>query len=97
MKRYVTPRQIRWQTLIPNSTTSACPLLLRYKARSFPDTLSESEASAWETWRTERVKKQLPDFMKSLQRLATNLVMTNPQLFLLRIETMGGEYCSGSD
>lgn len=47
-------------------------LLLRYKARNFPDTLSESEAVEWEMWRSERIKKQLPGFMKSLQRLATS-------------------------
>lgn len=46
-------------------------LLLRYKARSFPDSLSEGEAAAWETWRSKRIKSQLPGFMKSLQRLAT--------------------------
>lgn len=47
------------------------PLLLRYKARSFPDSLSESEAAAWEAWRAERIKRQLPSFIKALQRLAT--------------------------
>lgn len=45
------------------------PLLLRYKARSFPDALSESEAAQWEAWRAERINKQLPSFMKALQRL----------------------------
>lgn len=44
-------------------------LLLRYKARSFPDSLSESEATAWEAWRADRIARQLPDFMKALQRL----------------------------
>lgn len=47
------------------------PLLLHYKARNFPRILSEDEAKAWEAWRSERIKRQLPDFMKSLQRLAT--------------------------
>lgn len=46
-------------------------LLLRYKARSFPDTLSEDEARAWEQWRADYVKAQLPGFIKSLQRMAT--------------------------
>lgn len=46
------------------------PLLLRYKARSFPNTLTESEVAAWEAWRGERIKKQLPGFMKALERLA---------------------------
>ncbi|MDB5165781.1 MAG: Exodeoxyribonuclease [Candidatus Saccharibacteria bacterium] len=48
------------------------PLLLHYKARNFPSVLSEDEAVDWEQWRSERVARQLPDFMKSLQRLATS-------------------------
>jgi exodeoxyribonuclease I len=48
------------------------PLLLHYKARSFPTTLSEDEAVTWEEWRSQRVTRQLPDFMKSLQRLASS-------------------------
>jgi len=47
------------------------PLLLHYKARNFPRILSEDEAKAWEQWRSERIRRQLPDFMKSLQRFAT--------------------------
>ena len=46
------------------------PLLLHYKARSFPNALSEAEATAWEQWRTERIQRQLPGFMKALERLA---------------------------
>lgn len=58
------------------------PLLLRYKARSFPDTLTESEMAEWETWRAERIKKQLPSFMKSLERLA--MTSDESQQFLLQ-------------
>lgn len=46
------------------------PLLMRYKARSFPNALTENEAAAWEQWRTERIRRQLPGFMKALERLA---------------------------
>ncbi len=46
-------------------------LLLHYKARNFPRVLSESEVAAWDAWRSERLQRQLPGFMKSLQRLAT--------------------------
>lgn len=56
----------------PEFTDERLPsLLLRYKARNFPDALSESEAATWEAWRGERIKRQLPGFMKALQRLAT--------------------------
>lgn len=47
------------------------PLLLRFKARNYPSTLSEDEAQQWEAWRAEYINTQLPQFMKSLQRLAT--------------------------
>ncbi len=46
------------------------PLLLRFKARNYPSALSESEARAWEEWRADYINSQLPQFMKSLQRLA---------------------------
>ena len=46
-------------------------LLLHYKARNFPRTLTEAEVAVWEEWRTARINRQLPGFMKSLQRIAT--------------------------
>lgn len=45
------------------------PLLLHYKARNYPRTLSSAEAREWEQWRTQRISNQLPAFMKSLQTL----------------------------
>ena len=48
------------------------PLLLHYKARSFPKALREQEAVQWEEWRATRITKQLPGFMASLQRIAQN-------------------------
>ncbi len=47
------------------------PLLLHYKARNYPRTLSQDEMAAWETWRSARLQRQFPGFMQSLQRLAT--------------------------
>lgn len=47
------------------------PLLLHYKARSYPRILSEAEMAQWEAWRAERLGRQLPSVMKSLQRLST--------------------------
>ena len=55
----------------PDFTDERLPsLLLHYKARNFPGVLTEDEAVSWEKWRSNRVAGQLPDFMKSLQRLA---------------------------
>ena len=48
------------------------PLLLHYKARSYPRSLSESEVAEWEAWRSKRLKSQLPYFMKALSRLAAD-------------------------
>lgn len=45
-------------------------LLLRYKARSFPSTLSEDEHAAWETYRANKLKANLPTFLSTLEKLA---------------------------
>ncbi len=58
------------------------PLLLHYKARNYPKTLSQDEQKAWEMWRTEHLKKQLPGFMKSLERLASSETDTTRQFVL---------------
>ncbi|HEU0266320.1 MAG TPA: exodeoxyribonuclease I [Candidatus Saccharimonadaceae bacterium] len=46
-------------------------LLLHYKARSFPRTLSGDEQKKWDDWRAARLQYQLPGFMKRLTALAT--------------------------
>jgi exodeoxyribonuclease-1 len=58
------------------------PLLLHYKARNNPATLSESESRAWEEWRASRIGRQLPQFMKSLNRLAATETDDNKQFIL---------------
>ena len=58
------------------------PLLLHYKARSFPNLLSEDELRQWEEWRTGHLQAQMPQFMKSLQRLAPSA--TDEQQFILQ-------------
>lgn len=45
-------------------------LLLRYKARNYPKSLSEDEMSVWEQWRAERLTSQLPAYLASLGRIA---------------------------
>ncbi len=46
------------------------PLLLHYKARNFPKSLAQDEVIAWEEWRTAHLQRQLPDFLRSLQKLS---------------------------
>lgn len=62
------------------------PLLLHYKARSFPKTLSADEAREWEQWRTARISSQLPGFMKSLQRLAATETDEGKQFILQELQ-----------
>lgn len=58
-------------------------LLLHYKARNFPRALSADEATAWEQWRVSRLQRQLPGFMKSLQKLAGQ-ELTDSQQYIVQ-------------
>lgn len=58
------------------------PLLLHYKARSFPRSLSEDNLRQWEAWRAGHLQAQLPGFMAALQRLAPTA--DNEQQFILQ-------------
>lgn len=62
------------------------PLLLHYKARSFPKVLSADETREWEQWRAARISKQLPGFMKSMQRLAHTTSDENKQFILQELQ-----------
>lgn len=48
-------------------------LFINYKARSFPETLTDAEQSAWESYRTGRLQAQLETFLTELQTLAASL------------------------
>ena len=58
------------------------PLLLHYKARNFPRSLSEDDLAQWEAWRAQHLQAQLPGFMESLHRLAPTA--TDEQQFILQ-------------
>ena len=58
------------------------PLLLHYKARNYPKSLSEDEAARWEEWRSQRIAAKLPLFMKSFTKLAPTA--TDDQQFVLQ-------------
>lgn len=45
------------------------PLLLHYKAKNFPDTLSEDEQKTWEEYRINRLNRQAGPFMAQLEEL----------------------------
>jgi exodeoxyribonuclease-1 len=47
-------------------------LLLRYKARQFPASLSEDERTTWEAWRAKKLQAELPRYLQTLQKLATS-------------------------
>lgn len=64
----------------PDFTDERLPeLLVHYKARNYPRTLSEGEMAAWEAWRTRHLQAQLPGFVKDLQRLAATTTDDNKQ------------------
>ena len=62
------------------------PLLLHYKARNYPRSLAEDEAVAWESWRAERITKQLPGFVKRLQDLSTKITDEDKRFVLEELQ-----------
>ncbi len=59
-------------------------LLLHYKARNYPQSLAEDEVGAWEEWRAARIKKQLPDFVERLQKLAATHATDDSKQYILQ-------------
>lgn len=45
-------------------------LLTRYKARSYPQSLSDDEREAWEAYRTQKLQANLPKYLETLQKMA---------------------------
>lgn len=57
----------------PNFVDERLPdLLLHYKAKNFPTSLSEDETKMWETYRLSRLSRLEPKFMKELEFIAKN-------------------------
>lgn len=61
-------------------------LLLHYKARNFPKSLSADEAAKWESWRVSRLQRQLPGFNESLTKLAQKELTDNQQYVLQELQ-----------
>lgn len=57
-------------------------LLLRYIARNYPQSLSADQRVAWEHYRTNRIKADLPSYIGSLQRLREENTDQNKQFIL---------------
>ena len=57
-------------------------LLLHYKGRNFPSTLSESEMEKWESYRRERLEKQIPQFLEELAKVEDDFVKEELRLYL---------------
>ena len=62
------------------------PLLLHYKARNFPNSLSADEIVAWEKWRSDRVNSQLPTYTSALQKLSAINTDDNKQFLLQELQ-----------
>ena len=57
------------------------PLLLHYKGRNFPETLSEFEAEEYEKYKRERLKRQMPRFMKELEEIKDDFLKEELMLY----------------
>jgi exodeoxyribonuclease-1 len=57
-------------------------LFVLYKARNFPKALSDEERTAWESFRTARLQKQLPTYMQRLSELAVTKISDHKQYLL---------------
>lgn len=72
------------------------PLLLHYKARSYPASLSAAETKQWEQWRSQRIRTALPGFMRSLTKLASVETDTSKQFILEELQ-LWAENCAPQD
>lgn len=61
-------------------------LLLRYKARNYPASLSSAERESWEEYRAARLAAMAPGFAKQLQELAAKNPTDNQQFLLQELQ-----------
>lgn len=59
-------------------------LLPLYKARNYPEHLTDEEHSSWEQFRSAKIHKALPGFVKRLQELSVSEDVTDKQHELLQ-------------
>lgn len=58
-------------------------LLLHYKARNFPKSLSSQEKELWKEYRVENLQKMMPNFMKEFQEIANNQNLNSQEEYIL--------------
>ena len=58
-------------------------LLLHYKARSFPKSLSSQEKELWEEYRVKNLQKMMPNFMKEFQEIANSQNLNSQEEYIL--------------
>lgn len=58
-------------------------LLLRYKARNFPKSLSEDEQATWQTYRAEKFNASIEGYMKTLAKLSEQYQTDDEKQYLL--------------
>lgn len=67
----------------PDFTDERLPkLLLHYKARSFPKSLSADEKTAWEAYRAQNLQKMLPKFIEEMEEVLKR-ELSSEQEFIL--------------
>jgi exodeoxyribonuclease-1 len=83
--RNASPRELA--DFHPEFTDERLPqLLLHYKARNYPQSLSQDESIAWEKWRADHIAARLPEFMKSLHKMAATEQDDNKQFILQELQ-----------
>ena len=61
-------------------------LLLHYKGRNFPETLSESEVEKYEKYRRTRLERQVPRFMAELEKVQDDFIKDELLLYMQSLQ-----------
>ncbi|MCL2869875.1 exodeoxyribonuclease I [Candidatus Saccharibacteria bacterium] len=78
----------------PNFVDERLPeLLFRYKARNYPKSLSSDEKAKWESYRTNKLQRELPKYMERLTELAAQTTDDNQTFILEEIQLWVESIC----
>ena len=56
-------------------------LLLHYKGRNFPQTLSDTESEEWEKYRRARLEKQAPKFLEEIEKVEDDFIKEELKIY----------------